>query len=124
MTVLALTLGDPAGIGPEIVARTLAEPDLGERALAVGDARALRRAVEVCGLDVEVHSINRVDEALFQPGVLDVLDQDVLTADPPWGKVDADAGRAAIAAVEAATRAALRGEVNAVVTAPINKEAI
>ncbi|MGH8931279.1 MAG: 4-hydroxythreonine-4-phosphate dehydrogenase PdxA [Egibacteraceae bacterium] len=124
MTVLALTLGDPAGIGPEIVARTLASPDLGERALAVGDARTLRRAAEVCGLDAEIHPISRVDEALFRPGVLDVLDQDVLIADPTWGKVDANAGRAAIAAVEAATRAALRGEVTAVVTAPIHKEAI
>jgi len=124
MTVLALTLGDPAGIGPEIVARTLAAPDFGEQALAVGDARALRRAVEVCELDVEIHPISKVDEALFRPGVLDVLDQEVLTTDPAWGKVDADAGRAAIAAIEAATRAALRGEVTAVVTAPINKEAV
>jgi 4-hydroxythreonine-4-phosphate dehydrogenase len=121
--VLALTLGDPAGIGPEIVARTLAEP-LGGRGLAVGDARALRRAVDVCALAVRVRPIGAVDEARFESGVIDVLDQGVLTSDPEWGQVSAEAGKAAIAAVEAATAAAVDGAVDAVVTAPINKEAI
>ena len=126
LPTLALTLGDPAGIGPEIVARTLAEPpvDLGARGLAVGDARALSRAVEVCGLDVEVRPISAVGEARFEPGAIDVVDQGVLSSDPAWGQVSAEAGRAAIAAVEVATAAPMAGEVAAVVTAPINKEAI
>jgi 4-hydroxythreonine-4-phosphate dehydrogenase len=124
--ILALTLGDPAGIGPEIVARTLADPpdDLGARGIAVGDDRALRRAVEVCGLDVDVRAIGSVGEARFEPGVIDLVDTGVLDADPPWGEVSAEAGRAAVAAVEAAARAAMGGEVAAVVTAPLNKEAI
>ncbi|MGW9434377.1 4-hydroxythreonine-4-phosphate dehydrogenase PdxA, partial [Streptomyces decoyicus] len=59
LPLLAVTLGDPVGIGPEITARTLADPAttaLG-RGLAVGDAAVLRRAVAVCGLDVEVNAV-------------------------------------------------------------------
>jgi 4-hydroxythreonine-4-phosphate dehydrogenase len=124
--ILALTIGDPVGIGPEIVARTLAEPpdDVIARGLAVGDARSVRRAAKVSNLDVQVRSVERVADARFEPGVIDVLEQDCLSTDLPWGKVQAEAGRAAIAAIESAATAALRGEVAAVVTAPINKEAI
>ena len=133
--VLAVTLGDPAGIGPEIVARTLADPpaDVQARGIAVGDAGVLRRAVSVCGLDVTVRPVEKVADARFEPGTIDVLDQGVVVVggegvvagdDVEWGKVSAVAGRAAIVAIEAATRAALDGEVAGVVTAPINKEAI
>ncbi|MEE6267490.1 4-hydroxythreonine-4-phosphate dehydrogenase PdxA [Streptomyces diastatochromogenes] len=126
LPLLAVTLGDPAGIGPEITARTLADPAsaaLG-RGLAVGDAAVLRRAVELCGLDVRVNPVGGPGEARFAPGTIDVWDLDVAPGDLPWGRVNAVAGRSAVAAVEAATRAALAGEVDAVVTSPINKEAI
>jgi 4-hydroxythreonine-4-phosphate dehydrogenase len=124
--LLAVTLGDPAGIGPEIVVRTLADPDSAAiaRGLAVGDAAVLARAAAVCGLDVEINPVGEPGEARFKPGVIDVLDLGIAGADLEWGVVDATAGRAAIAAVEAATRLALAQQVDAVVTAPINKEAI
>jgi 4-hydroxythreonine-4-phosphate dehydrogenase len=124
--LLAVTLGDPAGIGPEIVVRTLADPDSAAiaRGLAVGDAAVLARAAEVCGLDVEINPVGDPGEARFKPGVIDILDLAVAGADLEWGKVDATAGRAAIAAIETATRLALAQQVDAVVTAPINKEAI
>ena len=124
--VLAVTLGDPVGIGPEIAARTLADPPRGvtARGLAVGDAAVLRRAAAVCGLDIEVRPIAGIADARFETGVVDVLDLGIAGDDLPWGQVSAVAGRAAIAAVEAATRMAMAAEVDAVVTAPINKEAI
>jgi 4-phospho-D-threonate 3-dehydrogenase / 4-phospho-D-erythronate 3-dehydrogenase len=124
--LLAVTLGDPAGIGPEIVARTLADPKSTEsaRGLAVGDAAVLRRAADVCGLDLEINPVHAVDDARFVAGVIDILDLGVAGADLEWGKVDATAGRSAIAAIEAATRLALNRQADAVVTAPINKEAI
>jgi len=124
--VLAVTLGDPVGIGPEIVARTLADPpgDVTARGLAVGDAVVLRRAAKVCGLDVEVRPVVGVAQARFEAGVIDVLDLGVAGDDLPWGQISEVAGRAAIAAIEAATQMAMAGEVDAVVTAPINKEAI
>lgn len=124
--ILAVTLGDPVGIGPEITARVLAEPETTAtaRPLAVGDATALRRAVAVCGLDVEVNPVQSVSQARFAPGVIDILDLGISPADLPWGQVDGVAGRAAVAAIETATRAALDDEVDAIVTSPINKEAI
>jgi 4-hydroxythreonine-4-phosphate dehydrogenase len=125
--VLALTLGDPAGIGPEIVARTLADQAgaAGHHGVAVGDPAALRRGAEAMGLEVEVRRVDGFDAAPAGPGVIDVLDTGVLGDDvPAWGAVDPRAGRAAVAAIETATRAALDGEVAGIVTGPINKEAI
>jgi 4-hydroxythreonine-4-phosphate dehydrogenase len=124
--VLAVTLGDPVGIGPEIVMRTFATAALtvDARGLAVGDPLVARRAVEVCGLDLGVRAVDRVADARFEPGTVDVLDTHSLDVDLDFGTVDARAGRAAIAAIEAATRAAIDCEVAAVVTAPIHKEAI
>ncbi|MFC4004784.1 4-hydroxythreonine-4-phosphate dehydrogenase PdxA [Prauserella oleivorans] len=124
--VLAVTLGDPVGIGPEITARTLAEPEATAQArpLAVGDAAVLRRAIEVCGLDAEVNAVSSVSQARYEPGVIDILDLGIAPADLPWGTVDGVAGKAAVAAIEAATKAALAGEVDGIVTSPINKEAI
>ncbi|MEO3749944.1 4-hydroxythreonine-4-phosphate dehydrogenase PdxA [Streptomyces sp. B6B3] len=125
--VLALTLGDPVGIGPEITARTLAEVagEDGHHGVAVGDAEALRRGARAAGLDVTVREVSDFATPPAGPGVIDVLDTGVLGADvPAWGTVDARAGRAAVAAIETATRAALDGAVAGVVTGPINKEAI
>ncbi|MGH3356511.1 MAG: PdxA family dehydrogenase, partial [Nocardioidaceae bacterium] len=125
--VLAVTVGDPVGIGPEITALTLAEyaADDSHHGVAVGDAVALRRAVTACGLDVEVREVSGFDAAPAGEGVIDVLDIGVLGDDlPAWGEVDARAGRAAVTAIEVATKAALAGEVSGVVTGPINKEAI
>lgn len=122
--ILALTLGDPAGIGPEIVARTLADPPSDAHGLAVGDARTLRRALEVCGLEVDVHPVSVVEEARFEAGGIDILDLGVLDSDPAWGEVSAEAGRAALAAIERATDEAVQRHVDAVVTAPIHKEAV
>lgn len=123
--VLALTLGDPVGIGPEIVARTLAEVGgiSGHRGVAVGDAAALRRGVAAMHLDVEVREVDSFSHAPVA-GVIDIFDTGVLGSDvPEWGKVDARAGQAAITAIEVATKAALQQQVAGIVTGPINKEA-
>ncbi len=125
--VLAVTLGDPVGIGPEITAMTLAEyaGDDSHHGVAVGDAAALRRAVAACGLDVEVREVTAFDAPPAGEGVIDVLDIGVLGDDvPAWGEVDARAGRAAVTAIEVATKAAMDRQVSGIVTGPINKEAI
>lgn len=124
--VLAVTLGDPAGIGPEIVARTLAGAPASGRArgIAVGDAIALRSAVRVCGLDLEVRQVESFGVPP-QDGAIDIVDTGILGDGPvEWGVVDARAGKAAVEAITVATAAAMKGEVDAVVTGPINKEAI
>ncbi|MDO5629279.1 MAG: 4-hydroxythreonine-4-phosphate dehydrogenase PdxA [Mobilicoccus sp.] len=128
--VLALTVGDPLGIGPEITARTLAEfaGDARAHGIAVGDAAVMRRAIEVCGLDVELRVVDDWSVEPAGEGVIDVYDIGVLPGDeaelPEWGVVNADAGRAAIAAIEIGTKAAMDQQVAGIVTGPINKEAI
>ncbi|MGH3366344.1 MAG: 4-hydroxythreonine-4-phosphate dehydrogenase PdxA [Nocardioidaceae bacterium] len=125
--VLAVTLGDPVGIGPEIAALTLAEHagDDSHHGVAVGDTAALRRAVAACGLDVEVREVSGFDVQPAGTGVIDVLDIGVLGDQvPAWGQVDAQAGTAAVRAIEVATQAAIDGQASGIVTGPINKEAI
>jgi 4-phospho-D-threonate 3-dehydrogenase / 4-phospho-D-erythronate 3-dehydrogenase len=125
--VLALTIGDPAGIGPEITARTLAEfaGEPAHHGIAVGDASALRRGAEAAGLDVEIRTVPDFATPPAGAGVIDVLDTGALGGGHvEWGTVSPRAGQAAVTAIEVATKAALEGRVDGIVTGPINKEAI
>ncbi|HWG00619.1 MAG TPA: 4-hydroxythreonine-4-phosphate dehydrogenase PdxA [Trebonia sp.] len=124
---LALTVGDPAGIGPEIAVRAAAEEEVRSRArvLLVGDADIVRRAAKLCELRAGVRVIGDPGAAGREPGSIDVLDIGAASGEEIVpGRVSAAAGRSAVAAVETATRLALDRQVDAVVTAPINKEAI
>lgn len=120
----AVTMGDPAGVGPEIIARTFAEPGFRERALVVGDRRIMERAIELLGVSLRVNPIEEPAGAAFEPGTLDLLPETELPGDLPFGRLDARAGDAAFRYVRRATQLALDGEVGAVATAPLNKEAM
>ncbi|GAB3452720.1 4-hydroxythreonine-4-phosphate dehydrogenase PdxA [Streptomonospora sediminis] len=124
---LAVTVGDPVGIGPEITVRTLSEvgTTASARGVVVAEAAVLRRAAEVCGLDVRIRALDSWDLPEERDGVIDCFDiGEPGAAELAWGTVDPRAGAAAVKAVEAATRAAMRGSVAGIVTGPINKEAI
>jgi 4-hydroxythreonine-4-phosphate dehydrogenase len=124
--VMALTLGDPAGIGPEITARTLAEDPVpgSARGVAVGDVSVLQRAVTACGLNVDVRPVASFDVAPV-PDTIDIVDTGALGKEQlEWGQVDARAGQAAVEAIRVATKAAMDQEVAAIVAGPIHKEAI
>ena len=126
--LLAITLGDPAGIGPEVILKALqhAEVYAVARPLVVGDARMLVRAMPWVGrntLDVEI--VTSPSAGSYVPGTMTVLDMH--NADPAEiapGRINAAAGKAAVEYVFAACDLALAGEVDAVVTAPLNKEAM
>ena len=124
--VIAVTMGDPAGIGPEIVARTFAEEGFqGEnKAFVVGDAAMMRRATGLLGLSLDVNEVSGPEEAGFEPGSAAVLQVDELPEDLLFGELDARAGAAAFEYVRRATELALEGSVGAVATAPLNKEAM
>jgi 4-hydroxythreonine-4-phosphate dehydrogenase len=130
MKPLAVTMGDPAGIGPEIVAKAYAQaPELMTDSFVVGDLACMRRgAAAVAGgrPPLAVARIAQPAEARDVPPrcipVLQVAQQSATP--PPWGAVSAQAGRMAADAVLWAARAALRGEVAGVVTAPLHKEAL
>ena len=130
MQTLAITQGDCAGIGPEIVAKAFrdAPRDL-QACFVVGDVATLRRAAQVIARpgmpDVPVAQIGAPAEALdMPPRCIPVLQLPGIAGPQPWGQVSAAAGQAAADAVVWATRAALRGEVAGLVTAPLHKEAL
>jgi 4-hydroxythreonine-4-phosphate dehydrogenase len=119
---LAITMGDASGIGPEIVAKTLAGSD--ERAVVFGSHRVMTDIVRRLGLNTEVRRIADPADACFQPGVIEVVEATRLVELPPLGKVSAASGQASFDAIVAAIAAARAGKVGGIVTAPINKEAM
>lgn len=125
---IAITPGDPCGIGPEIVARVWQQtPSEVQGCFVAGDVALLRRAQRLLGsnVDLPVCEIERPAQAWqVPPGCLPVLQVVQTTPALPWGAVDARAGRMAGESVLWAARAALRGEVAAMVTAPLHKEAL
>lgn len=124
--LIAVTLGDPAGVGPEIIAKTFADPKFHEknRAVVVGDEAILKKAINLLDLTLNLNVMSRPDEGRYGPGVLDLIPASDLPEDLPFGKLDERAGAAAFGYVKLATELALEGEVQAVCTAPLNKEAM
>jgi 4-hydroxythreonine-4-phosphate dehydrogenase len=123
---VAITMGDPAGIGPELIAAALKHhPDWSHRCVVVGDVGVMRRAVAVAGGSLPLAVVDDPEDvADLPPGCLPLLEVSRLEGLPAWGRVDAAAGRAAGDAIAWAAQAALRGQVAAIVTAPIHKEAL
>ena len=121
--VVAVTMGDPTGIGPEIVAKLFAETG-GRRAVVVGDVALMRRAVDLLELPLRVNPVGRPTDARFERGTIDVVPATELPADLPYGRVDARGGGAAYEYVRRAVELALADEVHAIATAPLNKEAM
>jgi len=125
--IIAISLGDPAGIGPEILVRTVTDESVYQvaRYLVYGDARVVEKAAGEARLALKVRAISQPSEALYAPGSVEVIH--MANADPTAfepGKVQALCGKAAWEYIEAMVQAALRGEVEVVNTAPINKESI
>lgn len=124
--IIAITIGDPAGVGPEIVAGALGPGGAGEvcRPLVIGDGRTMERAARTMGVGLRFHRVTRPAEARFEPGAVDLLDLENVPSDLHVGAVQGAAGRAAYEYIVRATELALAGEVDAIATAPVNKEAL
>ncbi len=124
---VAVTLGDPSGIGPEIIVRLAAATDRPVAdLLVVGDVGILRRTAGALGLDVDIIPVTDAAQAIGRGGAaLSVLQPGPdLPEDLPVGRVDARSGASAYASVQKAIDLAIAGEVRAIVTAPLNKEAL
>ena len=124
--VVAVTMGDPAGVGPEICASALVHPDVLAdcRPVLIGDVPRMRRAAELMGVQVPIEQVASPTEATGHPGAISVLQVGELPADLPFGEVSPIAGHAAYTYIEQAARAAVAGEVVAIATAPLNKAAL
>lgn len=125
--IIAVTMGDPAGIGPEIIIKSLVEGKLnGAPVVVVGCAQTLRRILAM-GITppAELRIIDRPEQAQFSAGTINVIDEPL--ADPQGlraGEVQAQAGDLAYCCIKRATELAMAGEVFAIATAPLNKEAL
>ncbi|HEU0165414.1 MAG TPA: 4-hydroxythreonine-4-phosphate dehydrogenase PdxA [Thermomicrobiales bacterium] len=126
--LLAITMGDPAGIGPEIILKALKHDEVYSRArpLVIGDRRTLERAAAwVAASDLTYDVVVSPSEGRYQPGVISLLDLENAPADGyRIGEVSPEAGKAAVEFVFQACDLALAGSVDAVVTAPLNKAAM
>lgn len=126
--IIGITMGDPAGIGPEISAKALTNPEvqLIANCIIIGDRKAMRQALKVAKIpNIEINSINKVSEAKFSRGTIDVLDlKNVEPSRLKVGQVSKAAGKAAVQYIEKAIRLAMDGKIDGIATAPINKEAI
>ncbi|MBT9329980.1 4-hydroxythreonine-4-phosphate dehydrogenase PdxA [Paracidobacterium acidisoli] len=126
--IIAITMGDAAGVGPEVIMKCLAHPEMYEqcRPLVIGDAERLREAGRIAGSHLEVRSLalDEIAKAAFRLGTVDCIDLKLIPKDLPWGKLSPIAGDAAYRYIEAAAKLALSGQVAAICTAPLNKEAL
>src|SRR5690554_2951173 len=95
--IVATTIGDPCGIGPEVLVKALAGGSVPGRTLLVGDVRAVEQAIELVGAELTVRRVRHIEQACFEPDCLDVLDPGTLdpqAATP--GTVSASCGRAVV----------------------------
>jgi 4-hydroxythreonine-4-phosphate dehydrogenase len=127
MTIVAIATGDPAGIGPEISLKAALDRKVRDacRPILVSDARVIERHARACGLALELRPIDKVADADWSSASLNVLDcrqPDAAALD--FGATSAASGRASIAFAGRAIKAALAGEVEAVVAAPQNETSV
>ena len=125
--LLAITMGDPAGAGPEIVVKALDAPEIRPicRGLVIGDAGVMRAAAKIVGIPMEIHTVSTPKEFREGDRVLNVLDlHDVDVSTLVRGRVSASAGKAAYDAIEKGTLLTLERATDAIVTAPLNKDAL
>ncbi|MET0700369.1 MAG: 4-hydroxythreonine-4-phosphate dehydrogenase PdxA [Mycobacterium sp.] len=123
---IAVTMGDGAGVGPEVIVPALLDARVAGwcRPVVIGDATRLKMAAGALGLTPEIVVITHVSEAVFTPGRINVIDLALLPDDLPWGVLSPVAGHAAYEYIRVAGELAVAGEVQAICTAPLNKEAL
>ncbi|WP_439234274.1 4-hydroxythreonine-4-phosphate dehydrogenase PdxA [Lonepinella koalarum] len=124
--ILAITMGDAAGIGPEVVIKALEDKRIYQLAqiVVVGDFKIMQRALAIVKSDLKLRKVASVDELNSEFGYIDILDLDNLPADLPFAQVSGKAGLAAYEYIEKAVGLAMEKKIHAIVTAPLNKEAL
>lgn len=124
--IVLITMGDPTGVGPEVIVKSVNQPAVHNRLrpLVIGDARRLQQAVKLTGVDLAVRTIHEPEQALFEAGSIDCLDLDIVPPDLPFGRLAAAGGEAAYRFIVKAVEVAQSGFAGAICTAPLNKEAL
>lgn len=126
LPIIAITMGDAAGIGPEIIVKALRDAHIygSCRPLVIGDAGRLREASAILGSSLTINAIKSPSAALYQHGVIDCIDLGLIPAGLPWGELSPVAGHAAFEYVKRAVELIGTDGVAGICTAPLNKEAL
>jgi 4-hydroxythreonine-4-phosphate dehydrogenase len=124
--IVGITMGDAAGVGPEIIVKALAAREVHDlcRPIVIGDAARLRAAARVVGARLEVRAVQAPSRAAFPRDAIECVDLANVPQDLPFGRLSPAAGHAAYEYIVRAVELARRGEIAAVCTAPLNKEAL
>ncbi|HIW38976.1 MAG TPA: 4-hydroxythreonine-4-phosphate dehydrogenase PdxA [Candidatus Jeotgalicoccus stercoravium] len=123
--IIAVPMGDPAGIGPEITVKSFLNPEVLEagNSIVIGDKDVLEKALEITQTDLEIKVIKDVEEADFSKNIINLIDLDnVDMTSFEYGQVQAQCGKAAFEYIEYAIKLAMDNKVDALATTPINKE--
>lgn len=124
--IIAITMGDCAGVGPEIICKALNNQAVYDvcRPFVIGDRKMLERELRKLNTSQNIQTIDDVNEASFSFGTIDCLDLDLLPADLPYGEVSAASGNAAFQFLQKAIELAKEQKIQGISTAPLNKEAL
>lgn len=124
--IIGITMGDAAGVGPEIILKSLQSSEIYEKSkpLVVGDLTILRREAERLKIDVVFNEIDKPSEGKFRKGIIDCINLELLPVDLSYGEISGIAGHAAFCFIEKSIELAMNKEIDAICTAPLNKEAL
>lgn len=124
--IIGITMGDAAGVGPEIIVKSLQSEKVYEQShpIVIGDAKMLKRAAEILKVDLTIKLVNGNSDLTTRFGEVACYDLNILPEDLPFGKVSSEAGHAAFEYLRTAIELANEGRIDAICTAPLNKEAL
>ena len=120
----SITMGDPAGIGPEIIVKALSRLGPKDRYIVFGCPRVIQSAIQTSSVEMVVKKITKIEEATFEPNVIEVLETNSFKKPPIFGKTSEENGKSAFTAVTSSIEHALSEKVSSIITAPINKESL
>ena len=126
-TKIAIPMGDPAGVGPEIVVKTAVSKEILDLCdlVVIGDKKVLEKATEICQVDLKIHTIKNVEEGKYEKGILNVIDlENVDMSTLEYGQVQGICGKAAFEYIKKCVELAMEHKVDAIATTPINKESL
>ena len=125
--IIAVTMGDPAGIGPEIVAKSIADKATFDvaRCIVIGDKKVMEKAIEIVGADLKVNVVESPADGDYSYGVLNMIDLDNIDMSMfEYGKINAMCGQAAFDYIKKSIEITMDKQADAVATTPINKESL
>ena len=126
-TKIAIPMGDPAGVGPEIVVKTAVSKEILDLCdlVVIGDKNVLEKAIEICQVNLKIHTIKNIEEGKYEKGILNVIDLENVDMNTlEYGQIQGMCGKAAFEYIKKCVELAMEHKVDAIATTPINKESL